>query len=246
MDENFNNSELTEEEIVLAGMGGNDEDFTAEENEKDLVLDGDLGRWGRRRYSPKRYRRVRVASIGKNTAASLFRKQALERVSKMSPDVQKKLIKGQAQISDMVYYACGELAGRSVDLVDESVNRTLGVTNLDGGKIDKDKEFVLSAVKFAWDDNSLKGAYADPIPAEVINGEFELQLNGKKVIDNMPMAIFTDGVNGYNVNKPYAYYVLNNPKHIKPQTTIELEVKTAYNVNGFLKVYLIGTSVKPF
>ena len=247
MTEDFKNSELTEEEMVLAGMAGSDDDYTAEENADDLVLDGDLGRWNRRSRRPRRSRRYfRASRIGKNTAASLFRKQALERIPKMSENVQKKLVTGNAQISDMVYYACAEISGRGADLIDESVNRKLGLTNLDGGKIDKDKEFVLSALKFAYDANAIDGEYDDAIPAEVYNGEWELQLNGKKVFDNMPMAVFADGISGYNTNKPYGYYVLNNPKHIKPQTTIELEVKTPDTVAGFLKVYLIGTSVKPY
>ncbi len=245
MNEELKNSELTEEEMVLAGMAGSEDDYTAPENADDLVLDGDLGRWGSRRYRrPKRI--IRTSRIGKNTAASLFRRQALERIPKMAESVQKKLITGNAQISDMQYYSCAEISGKGADLIDESVNRKLGLTNLDGGKIDKDKEFILSALKFAYDANKIDGAYKDAIPPEVYNGEWELQLDGKKVFDNMPMSIFADGISGYNVNKPYGYYVLNNPKHIKPQTTIELEVKTPANVNGFLKVYLIGTSVKPF
>jgi|GEM_PF-3153698 len=227
-------SELTQEELVLAGL----------DNEYDNDLNGgnsqSASRWGvKPTLTPAK-------NVGRREmGASLFRKQALERVSKMSKNVQEKLLKGDAQISDMQYYSCAAITGKNCDLIDESINRTLGKTNLDGGKIDKDKEFVLSALKFSYDALAIDGAFADEIPFGVYNGEWELQLDGKKVIDYMPMNVFADGVVGYNVNKPYGYYALNNPKLIKSQTTIELEVRMPATVTGFLKVMLIGTSVKP-
>ncbi len=240
----FQESELTPEEMVLAGV--------VEENELDEIEleGGELGRGGWLRNAKafaNHKRSMRASGIGRHTSASRFRRQALERINKMSKTVQQKLMTGTAQMSDMVYYSCAEVSGGSCDLIDEAVNRKRGVTNLDAGKIDKDKEFVLSALQLVYDSGSQDGAYADPIPASIINGEWELQLEGKKVFDNMPVSVFTNGVNGYDVNKPYGLYILNNPKHIKPQTTIEFEVKDANGTaKGFLKVYLIGTSVKPY
>jgi len=245
--EEFRNSELTDEEIILSGLNG-DDDFPNEfDDDEDDELSGEVGRFRRPfRRTRSRSRRRSYRSIGRReSGASRFRRQALERVSKMGRTVQKALVTGKAQISDMVYYSCAEVSGKHCELISEAVSKKLGLTNIDNGKLGKDKEFVLSAVKIAYDRNTIDGKYADPIPSEAYNGEWELELNGKKVFDDMPVSVFADGTIGYNVNKPYGFYALNNPKHIKPQTTIEFNIKTPQDISGYFKVFLIGTTVKP-
>ena len=246
--EELRNSELTDEEIILAGLNGDDDFPTEFDDDEDDELSGEVGRYRRpfRRARGRRRSRRNLRNIGRREyGASRFRKQALERVSKMGRSVQKALVTGKAQISDMVYYSCAEVTGKYCELISEAVSKKLGLTNIDNGKLGKDKEFVLSAIKIAYDAKNIDGKYADPIPSEAYNGEWELELNGKKVFDDMPVSVFADGTIGYNVNKPYAFYALNNPKHIRPQTTIEFNIKTPQDLSGYFKVFLIGTTVKP-
>ena len=59
----------------------------------------------------------------------------------------------------------------------------------------------------------------------------------------MPVRKFFDGFYGYNVQKPFGLYVLNNPKIIEPQTPIEFNVTLPDALNGYLKIFLEGTTV---
>lgn len=245
--EELRNSELTDEEIILSGLDGEDDFPTEFDDDEYDELSGEMGRYRRPfRRARKRSRRRNFRNIGRReTGSSRFRRQALERVSKMNKGVQKALVSGKAQISDMVYYSCAEISGKHCELISEATSKKLGLTNIDNGKLGKDKEFVLSAIKIAYDAKAIDGAYADSIPSEAYNGEWELELNGKKVFDDMPVSVFADGTIGYQVHLPYGFYALNNPKHIRPQTTIEFNIKTPKDLDGFFKVFLIGTTVKP-
>lgn len=237
----FRNSELTDEEIILAGLYG--DDFPTEFDDSE---DDELGASRKPfRRQPRKNKRT-IRNIGKQeTGASKYRRQAIERIGKMNKGVQEALATGNAQISDMVYYSCAEITGKHCELISEAVSKKLGLTNIDNGKLGKDKEFILSAIKIAYDANAIDGGYKDTIPSEAYNGEWELELNGKKVFDDMPVSVFADGIIGYSILKPYGYYELNNPKHVKPQTTIEFNIKTPLDLKGFFKLYLIGTTVKP-
>jgi len=76
-----------------------------------------------------------------------------------------------------------------------------------------------------------------------LNGEWEIELNGQKVFEKQPIRRFSDGIYGYDTNKPFGLYILNNPKLISPQTPIEFNVNLPNEVKGYLKVFLEGTSV---
>ncbi|RMG78166.1 MAG: hypothetical protein D6707_10295 [Bacteroidetes bacterium] len=208
--------ELTNEEIVLAGLG-------------------DLGR----RTGRMNLRKAVRHELG----ASRFRKQFLERVHKLPKPVQKALIEGKAQISDAPYYATAAIKGTRAELIKLSQPEELGITNIDNGKLGKDKFFTLSAIRLLFDDSEAKGTFTTPYPKQLLNAEWELELNGKKVFEKMPVRKFFDGFYGYNVQKPFGLYVLNNPKIIEPQTPIEFNVTLPDALNGYLKIFLEGTTV---
>lgn len=232
--------DLTDDEIVLAGMGEVDmddmEDFE-DEDDFDLEGYGDLGRGRGRRM--RRLRRAVRSDIG----ASRFRKHFLERLHKLPQSIQQALIKGKAQISDAPYYATAELRGTRSELIRLSTPEKLGETNIDNGKLNKDRHLTLSAIRLLFDKEKIDGCFVDPYPAGLLNGEWEMELNGQKVFEKQPIRKFFDGFYGYNTNRPFGLYILNNPKMIAPQTPIEFNVNLPQEVQGFLKVFLEGTTV---
>ena len=215
--------ELTHEEVVLSGLG-------------------ELGKRGRSKSNNGRHTGLKNAVKGE-MGASRFRKQFLERVHLLPKDIQMALKSGKAQISDAPYYATAEIKGTRSELIKLSVSEELGITNLDNGKLGKDRHLTVSGIRLLFDSNAIDGAFTDTFPADLMNGEWEMELNGKKVFEKQPMRRFFDGFYGYNTQKPFGLYVLNNPKTINPQTPIEFNVNLPNEVQGFLKVFLEGTTV---
>lgn len=202
--------QLTNEEIVLAGLDGR-----------------------------SRVKRAVRSEMG----ASRFRKHFLERTHLLPSPVRKSLATGRAQISDAPFYSTAEIRGTRTEMIKLSQPEELGITNIDNGKLGKDRHLTLSGIRLLYDAGAIDGDYTDSFPAALLNGEWELELNGKKVFEKQPIRRFFDGFYGYNTNKPFGMYVLNNPKSIEPQTPIEFNVNLPADVPGFLKVFLEGTTV---
>lgn len=204
--------ELTNEEIILAGLGQG-----AATGLKSAVK----------------------TEIG----ASKTRRHFLERVSHLPKDIRTALANKKAQISDAPYYATAEIKGTRAELIKLSIPEELGITNIDNGKLGKDKHLTLSAIRVFYDANAIDGAFITSYPVDLLNAEWELELNGRKVFEKMPFRKFFDGFYGYNTNKPFGLYELDNPKLISPQTPISFNVNLPKQVQGFLKVFLEGTTV---
>ena len=208
--------DLTNEEIILAGLGG--------------------------RKGTRGLQRAVKNEIG----ASRFRRQFLDRVHLLPKSIQRALINKKAQISDAPYYATAPIKGTRAELIKLSVPEEIGITNIDNGKLGKDRHLTLSGIRVLFDPNAIDGSFVHFVPSDLLNAEWELELNGRKVFEKMPFRKFFDGFYGYNTKKPFGLYVLNNPKLIDPQTPIEFNVNLPKQVTGFLKVFLEGTTVYGF
>lgn len=202
----------------------------------EIVLSG-IGEVGRRRG------RVRHNRFKSEIGASRFRKQFLERAYKLPPSIQKALATGRAQISDSPYYATAPIQGTRAEIIKPSQPEQLGITNIDNGKLGKDRFLVLSAIRVMFDANAIDGGFSQSYPTELLNAEWELEINGKKVFEKQPIRRFFDGVFGYDATKPFGQYVLNNPKLIEPQTPIEFNISLPSELSGFVKVFFEGTVV---
>lgn len=211
------------------------EDLTTEE----IILAG-LGKAGNR--SSSRKMSLRNAAKGE-MGASRYRIQFLERIHKLPKEIQMALKQGKAQIADSPYYSTAEIRGTASKIIKTSVSEEIGITNLDNGKLGKNRYLTLSGIKLLYDANSINGAFTDPFPADLLNGEWELELDGKIVLPKEPIRKFFDGFYGYNINKPFGLYPLDNPKDVLPQSPIEVNIETKNEVTGFLKVFLEGTIV---
>lgn len=242
------NDDLTNEEVILAGLGEIDEDFDMDFDDVDFdddddELSGDLGRRSVR-STAKRFRRPRRKRIAKiETGASRFRRQFLDRISKLPKPIRIALARGKAQITDAPYYATMEMKGTRIELIKPSIPEEIGYTNIDSGKLNKDRHLILSGIRLVYDANDINGTFTDPYPADLLNGEWELELNGQKVFEKQPIRKFFDGFFGYNTQKPFGLYVLNNPKVVLPQTPLEFNVNLPEEVSGYLKAFFEGTNV---
>lgn len=185
-------------------------------------------------------------SVKSEIGASKFRKHFLERVHLLPKAIQRALVNHKAQISDAPYYATAEIKGTRAELIKLSVPEEIGVTNIDNGKLGKDRHLTLSGIRVLYDGRAIDGSFIDNYPSDLLNAEWELELNGRKVFEKMPFRKFFDGFYGYNTNKPFGLYMLNNPKVINPQTPIEFNVNLPKQVAGFLKVFLEVTTVYGF
>lgn len=215
--------DLTNEEIILSGLG---------------EVDGRRGRSG----TMSRVRSAVKSEIG----ASSYRRHFLERIDKLPRNLQQQLIRGKAQISDAPYYATAEIKGTRAELIKLSVSEETGITNIDNGKLNKDRYLSLSGIRLLFDKDSINGSFTDPFPAELLNGEWELELNGQTVFPKQPIRKFFDGFYGYNTTKPFGLYLVDSPKVVEPQTPIEFNVDVPSELKGYLKVFLEGISVYSF
>jgi len=175
--------------------------------------------------------------------ASRFRRHFLERIGMLPKDIRRALANHKAQISDAPYYATAQIKGTRAELIKLSISEEIGITNIDNGKLGKDKHLTLSGIRVLYDANAIDGEFIDRLPVDLLNGEWELELNGRKVFEKMPFRKFFDGFYGYNTTKPFGLYELDNPKIINPQTPVSFNVNLPKQVQGFLKVFLEGTTV---
>lgn len=212
--------ELTQDEIILSGLG-------------------------RGRNTNNGANRLKKA-VRSEMGASRFRKQFLERIHLLPKDIQMALMKGKAQISDAPYYSTGEIRGTRSEVIKLSNSEEIGITNIDNGKLNKDRHFILSGIRLLYDAEAALGTFTQGYPVQLLNAEWELELNNKKVFEKMPIRKFFDGIFGYDVHKPFGMYILNNPKVINPQTPIEFNIDLPNELQGYLKVFLEGTTVYNF
>ena len=78
------------------------------------------------------------------------------------------------------------------------------------------------------------------LPDYLRNGEFEFNANGTTLIQN-PCELF----NTANQNVPVGHYVLDNPKMINDQKTIEFNLEWGTNapVRTYIKAIMRGTII---
>lgn len=178
--------------------------------------------------------------------ASTYRKQFIERVNQLPKTIQNDLKTEKAMVQDSPFYATAQIHGTRTELIKLSTPEQLGITNIDNGKLGKDQYLTVSGIKLQYDRSSINGSFTDQFPIELINGEWELVLNRKKVFSHQQIRSFDDGYFGYDTNKAKGLYLLNHPKLIHPQTPIEFNINTAGEVQGFVRVSFEGTVVSTY
>lgn len=259
----------TVEGVELAALDAEEAQMEAEEEKEDAIEGlGDLGRSRRRnRRSRRRSRRrtrtkraVRSAhSAGKRSVSKSVgltkgltsRGQFELRKSGLPKDVQTGLAKGTIQPVDAAIYAIKSITDKSsIELFEASDDKKAGKTNLNRAQLDNGKYFLATEVVLEF----AKGADAadnDPalfefgqsaLPAQILNGTFEMKQGSRVIIPEVSCGVFDDTD---TTQRAYSYK-LANPKFLVPAIDITPELKMVKALgddvsNPAVKITVLGT-----
>jgi len=210
--------ELTSEEIILSGLSGNA---------------------GRSALKTK-------ASQFSKLGASMFRKQMIERIPNLPPEMQKMLKDDRAQISDKEYFVIRELSGTSTDVIKKNEKSEAGLRNIDDAELAENQYFLLSAISLQYRSGN-SGRFDELFPDFLANAVFTFKIATREIMSKNPVDMFQAPVFGYNVNRDFGIIILNNPKLIVPKKTISFDIEDApASMSGQVKLKLIGTEIKSY
>ena len=185
----------------------------------------------------------RVAS---NATGSRSRAEFEKRISMLPKEIQVGLANQSLQAVDTAYYVVKTISGSKViKMFKDDDNKVVGSSNISSGKLEKGNYFLLYGLQLlggVGDNNDSPGSVNyDVVPDYMRNGEFEFKANGTVLIPNTSCEVFqTTGKDTFK-----GLWVLDNPKIIRDQQSIELNIEWSANApqNSYLKAILRGTAV---
>ncbi|OYU82636.1 MAG: hypothetical protein CFE24_14940 [Flavobacterium sp. BFFFF2] len=180
------------------------------------------------------------------TNGSRSRAEFEKRISMLPKEIQTGLANQSLQAVDTAYYVVKSISGSKViKMFKDDDNKVVGSSNISSGKLEKGNHFLLYGIHLlggVGDGTDGPGIVNfDVIPDYVRNGEFEFKANGTVLIPNASCEVFqTEGKDTFK-----GLFVLDNPKIIRDQQSIEFNIEWAVNapVNTYLKAILRGTAV---
>lgn len=194
----------------------------------------------------RKTKEIAKQSAGKNARGS--RQDFESRISLLPREVQKGLASKSLQSVDISYYAVKDITNsKVVKMLRDDDNKTVGYTNISSAKLEKGAFFLLHAIRLTYGvadqgvNNPLSVNFGQT-PDYIRNGEFEFKANGAVLIPNTSLEVFNTNGNARLVT---GTYILDNPKLIRDQQTIEFNLEWGNNApqGAYLKVILIGTTV---
>ena len=185
----------------------------------------------------------RVAS---NATGSRSRAEFEKRISMLPKEIQVGLANQSLQAVDTAYYVVKTISGSKViKMFKDDDNKVVGSSNISSGKLEKGNYFLLYGLQLlggVGDNNDSPGSVNyDVVPDYLRNGEFEFKANGTVLVPNTSCEVFqTTGKDTFK-----GLFVLDNPKIIRDQQSIELNIEWSANApqNSYLKAILRGTAV---
>jgi len=195
----------------------------------------------------KFFRKMQMQSRVQTTATSSRSRAEFEkRIHLLPSEIQKGLGNQSLQAVDTALYVVKDIAtSKVVKLFRDDDNKIVGTSNISSGKLEKGNFFLLYGIQILSgipDEDKTAGEIDfNVLPAYLRNGEFEFKANGTVLIPLTSNEVFfTDGK---NITK--GLYVLDNPKVIKDQQPIELNMEWPVNAatGTHMKALLWGTSV---
>jgi hypothetical protein len=185
----------------------------------------------------------RVAS---NATGSRSRAEFEKRISMLPKEIQVGLANQSLQAVDTAYYVVKTISGSKViKMFKDDDNKVVGSSNISSGKLEKGNYFLLYGLQLlggVGDNNDTPGSVNyDVVPDYLRNGEFEFKANGTVLVPNTSCEVFqTTGKDTFK-----GLWVLDNPKIIRDQQSIELNIEWSANApqNSYLKAILRGTAV---
>ena len=195
----------------------------------------------------KLFRKMQNQSRAVSTATgSRSRAEFEKRISLLPKEIQQGLASQSLQAVDTAYYVVKTISGSKViKMFKDDDNKVVGTSNISSGKLEKGNYFLLYGIQLlggVGDSADSAGTVNyDLIPDYVRNGEFEFKANGTVLIPNTSCEVFQ--TEGKDIFK--GLFVLDNPKIIRDQQSIEFNVEWSANApsNSYLKAILRGTAV---
>jgi hypothetical protein len=195
----------------------------------------------------KLFRKMQNQSRAASTATgSRSRAEFEKRISLLPKEIQQGLASQSLQAVDTAYYVVKTISGsKVVKMFKDDDNKVVGTSNISSGKLEKGNYFLLYGIQLlggVGDGADTAGTVNyDVIPDYVRNGEFEFKANGTVLIPNTSCEVFQ--TEGKDIFK--GLFVLDNPKIIRDQQSIEFNVEWSANApsNSYLKAILRGTAV---
>jgi hypothetical protein len=195
----------------------------------------------------KFFRKVQMQSRQQATHnSSRSRAEFEKRIHLLPADIQKGLANQSLQAVDTAYYVVKSIAGSKVmKIFKDDDTKVVGTSNISAGKLEKGNFFLLYGIHLlsgvAGGGETQLDVNFNVIPDYVRNGEFEFKANGTVMIPITSLEVFnTDGKDTFK-----GLYVLDNPKIIRDQQAIELNLEWGTNApaGSYLKAILRGTAV---
>ena len=184
--------------------------------------------------------------VATNATGSRSRAEFEKRISMLPKEIQVGLANQSLQAVDTAYYVVKTISGSKViKMFKDDDNKVVGSSNISSGKLEKGNYFLLYGLQLlggVGDNNESPGSVNyDVVPDYMRNGEFEFKANGTVLIPNTSCEVFqTTGKDTFK-----GLWVLDNPKIIRDQQSIELNIEWSANApqNSYLKAILRGTAV---
>jgi hypothetical protein len=184
--------------------------------------------------------------VATHATGSRSRAEFEKRISMLPKEIQQGLANQSLQAVDTAYYVVKTITGSKViKMFKDDDNKVVGTSNISSGKLEKGNYFLLYGIQLlggVGDSNDSPGTVNyDVVPDYVRDGEFEFKANGTVLIPNTSCEVFqTTGKDTFK-----GLWVLDNPKIIRDQQSIEFNIEWAANApdHSYLKAILRGTAV---
>lgn len=174
-----------------------------------------------------------------------------QKLDQLPKEILDGLVNKRLQLADTRFYVVKDISGKnSIDVFQGTDQKGVGLGNLANQKLEKDNWLLVFGIIMRYGVGGGGGAGASAVDFSHIvpiirNGEFELEAGNKKLVG------LTDCTNFDTRERqdvPIGFWKIDNTKIIEPQVEIKMPVKftAAAEVNTFLRVSLIGTSVIPY
>jgi hypothetical protein len=209
----------------------------------------------RRKFIARTRKAYRALSKRPPATHNLTTKAEFEkRIGQLPKDIQKALARGKLQIVDGDIYSVKSISSKqTVDLLESSDDKKVGVCNLNSAKLDSNKWFLVTGIELLYcadasgeTDTRLQDAdYKDDLPSVIKNGEFKLEQDSDVLIPEINCEVF---VNQNQTNTKKGFYKLENPKFLKPLKEISPEIRLAGvgANNAAVKFRLIGATIAKY
>jgi hypothetical protein len=169
-----------------------------------------------------------------------------KRIHLLPKDIQEGLAKQTLQAVDAAYYVVKDISGSKVQKIfKDDDNKVVAMSNISSGKLEKGNLFMLHGLTLlagtAAEGESVGDVNFTVLPDYLRNGEFEFIANGTTLIQNASNELFN--TTGQTV--PVGHYVLDNPKIILDQQTIEFNIEWGANAPArtYIKAIMRGTII---